>query len=157
MKPGLLRQRVGPPRRDESLERALHYADLGVRPAQDPGEGRLQSARPWDDGLVRDLWRSSSAETDYCIFYRKLADVPLVVDAPEQLQVISDAYYDQGLSDSVEPRRSVARAGPYAPCATTDDARVARMKGANPKYVMRNYLAQLAIEQAEDYTGVSSL
>ena len=153
----------------ESLEAGLeHYAEtLGCAQrktlAKKLGFSALRD--PEDDGLVRDLLALlERAETDYCIFYRKLADVPLVVDAPEQrFRVISDAYYDlEGLSDSVRAEaiewleRWAIRA---VRDRTPDDARVARMKGANPKYVMRNYLAQLAIEQAEegDYTGVSEL
>ena len=103
-------------------------------------------------------------ETDYCIFYRKLADVPLVVDSPEQrFDAVSDAYYDlEGMGEDTRAEaiewlerwaiRSVRD-------RTPDDVRRARMNGANPKYVMRNYLAQVAIEAAEqgDGSGVNEL
>ena len=93
-------------------------------------------------------------ETDYCIFYRKLADVPLVAERPElRFEAIREAYYaPDDISDEVMGEivdwleRWAIRA---VRDRTPDDARRARMNAANPKYVMRNYLAQLAIDKAE--------
>jgi uncharacterized protein YdiU (UPF0061 family) len=53
-------------------------------------------------------------------------------------------------------RRYLARVGQEG---TPDSARRERMHAVNPKYVLRNYLAQLAIDQAEqgDYAMVNDL
>jgi uncharacterized protein YdiU (UPF0061 family) len=120
---------------------------------------------PEDDDLIRDLLTVLElVETDYCIFYRKLADVPLVSETPEgRFQAVREAYYapdeigDEAMAQIVDwlERWAIRSVRDQTP----DDVRRARMNSANPKYVMRNYLAQLAIDQAEqgDGDGVSEL
>lgn len=108
-------------------------------------------------------------ETDMTIFYRKLADFAVEVERTEETPVtewmapLMEAYYDPtALTDeyqnqSVEWLRSysarVRRDG------TSDAERRNRMNAVNPKYVLRNYLAQLAIDKAEagDFALVSEL
>jgi serine/tyrosine/threonine adenylyltransferase len=153
----------------ESLEAGLqHYADTLADAQRETLARKLGFTAlrdPEDDDLIRDMLALlERTETDTCIFYRKLADVPLVVDRPElRFSAISEAYYDlEGMGDDTRAEaiewlerwaiRSVRD-------RTPDDVRRDRMNGANPKYVMRNYLAQVAIEAAEqgDGSGVTEL
>jgi len=102
-------------------------------------------------------------ETDMTIFYRNLAAVDAAVDGDDLLTPLLPAYYvpDQ-LTEEVRPRirqwlRSyVAR---LQQDAVAPERRRERMNAANPKYVLRNYLAQLAIDKAEqgDYSMVNEL
>ena len=93
------------------------------------------------------------------LFFRALADVDL---AAPTLAPFADAFYD-------DARR--ARPGPgirrwlthYAARVRRDGRRRllrrARMHAANPRYVLRNYLAQQAIDRAEqgDDAGIHEL
>ncbi|MEM8998265.1 MAG: YdiU family protein [Acidobacteriota bacterium] len=99
-------------------------------------------------------------ETDMTIFFRRLADVSGEVDDvaaadDETLTApVRDAYYDLDAFDRRHRpvvaswlRRYVQRlqADPR-----TDAERRRAMHRANPKYVLRNYMAQLAIDKAAD-------
>ena len=71
-------------------------------------------------------------ETDFTLFFRNLASLQ-----------VEDAFYAKapgGMDDWL--RRYSAR-------AKNEQDRVARMNRANPRYVFRNYLAQLAIDALE--------
>jgi uncharacterized protein YdiU (UPF0061 family) len=108
-----------------------------------------------DDKLLNDLFDILQAqETDMTLFFRLLANVPVDpsaerLDDAALIEPLRRAYY----SDAVEPdhlvrtadwlRRYVER---VRRDGVSDDERRARMNGANPKYVLRNYLAQLAID-----------
>jgi uncharacterized protein YdiU (UPF0061 family) len=109
-----------------------------------------------DDDLVRDLFEVlEQAETDMTIFHRRLARVPVApgIDPATRREPLRDAFYDQSAALADEPRARLdawlerwtarVRAG-----GEPDAARVARMDAVNPKYVPRNYLAQLAIDAA---------
>src|SRR5690606_9718365 len=100
-----------------------------------------------------------AAEIDMTLFFRGLADVDL---AAPGLAPLEHAFYDAGKRDANAPAlldwlaRHAARVREDAP----DPARRrAAMHTANPKYVLRNYLAQQAIDRAEggDYTGIAEL
>ncbi|HEY9400267.1 MAG TPA: YdiU family protein, partial [Luteimonas sp.] len=116
--------------------------------------------RDGDVELMRDLHvLLQGAEVDMTIFFRALADVEL--DAPS-LAPMADAFYDEAKRVANEPAfqvwlaRYVARVSDDALAA---DARRTRMHGSNPRYVLRNYLAQQAIDRAEagDYAGIDEL
>ncbi len=111
------------------------------------------------------------AETDMTIFYRQLA---LLDVSAKHVEAVSDAvlmepllgayYIPEQLSTA-----TVTRIGKWLRGYTarvrqdeqdrTDETRRTRMNTANPKYVLRNYLAQLAIDKAEqgDYSMVQEL
>ena len=116
--------------------------------------------RKTDDVLFADLHDVLQlAETDVTIFYRRLADLPVTgtpangVGADARIEPLLDAYYvrDQ-LTDDVRSRVSgwLRRyADRIRTDGTPDDVRRQRMNTVNPKYVLRNYLAQLAIDRSE--------
>ncbi|MSQ59891.1 MAG: YdiU family protein [Betaproteobacteria bacterium] len=99
------------------------------------------------------------AEVDMTIFFRVLSDVNL--DAPT-LTPLHEAFYDAEKQRQAEPEFNewLAR---YAARARRDGLppaqRRAGMHAVNPRYVLRNYLAQQAIDRAEqgDYSGIHEL
>jgi uncharacterized protein YdiU (UPF0061 family) len=109
-----------------------------------------------DDELVRDLFEVlEQAETDMTIFHRRLARVPVApgVDAAIRREPLREAFYDESAALADEPRARLDAwlerwAARVRASGEPDAARVARMHAVNPKYVPRNYLAQLAIDAA---------
>ncbi|MEM6567527.1 MAG: YdiU family protein [Planctomycetota bacterium] len=127
-------------------------AKLGL-PAFDPAV---------DGPLSAELFRVLTlAETDMTLFFRGLADV--TSDTADPAIALSDAYYapDDVSSDAREALRSWTDdyLGRLAALGVQDAERRERMNAANPKYVLRNYLAQVAIDRAEkgDDEGVRDL
>jgi uncharacterized protein YdiU (UPF0061 family) len=113
-----------------------------------------------DVALMQSLYRLlREGEVDMTIFFRGLAD--LRTEAPDPA-VVGEAFYDDARRDATRPAfeawlaRYVAR---LAQDRRPDAVRRALMNAANPRYVMRNYLAQLAIDRAEqgDASGVVEL
>ncbi len=108
-------------------------------------------------------------ETDMTLFYRNLAHYPVSVPALEpaveedRLTPLLDAYYDTAALTPEYRSRIGNWLDQYAARVrrdgTPDAERASAMNAVNPKYVLRNYLAQLAIDQAEtgDYTLVNEL
>jgi len=96
-----------------------------------------------DDEMTRGLYDAlAEAETDFTLFFRRLAALPLEPGA-DRLSVLAPAFYD-----AAAPRPLLAAwLERYAEKARAEPAeRAARMNRVNPKYVFRNYLAQLAID-----------
>jgi uncharacterized protein YdiU (UPF0061 family) len=120
-----------------------------------------------DESLVEDLNEVlTMVETDMTIFYRKLADVDVETeidastDAELAIAPFMDAYYRPESMTTDEKQRIAAWLGRYKQRLKQDvdvspAERRAKMNAVNPKYVLRNYLAQLAIDKAEQ--GDSSL
>ncbi|MEM7405208.1 MAG: YdiU family protein [Pseudomonadota bacterium] len=121
-----------------------------------------------DDTLFTELENALVlAETDMTLFYRALADID-IVGADDLSDValtapLANAYYTPEAFDGEVLAGVAAWVRSYAARARDDgtqaDARRARMNAANPLYVLRNYLAQLAIDEAEkgDYALVNEL
>ncbi len=120
--------------------------------------------RKTDDELVSDLHTIlQSAETDMTIFYRNLARVELseiTCDGPIP-ELLREAYYveDQITPDLASRVNLWLRRYADRVSSEGNEARVELMHRTNPKYVLRNYLAQLAIDKAEegDHTMISEL
>ena len=112
-----------------------------------------------DDELCAELFALlGEAETDMTIFFRQLACVDLREPGIEPLR---DAYYQPVAAPLRE--RTEAWLGKYAKrvrmAGEANEARTSRMDAANPRFVPRNYLAQLAIDKAEngDYSLLGEL
>ncbi len=118
-----------------------------------------------DVALVDELLRLLSATpTDMTIFYRRLGEIPTtsaLTDA-ELLAAVRPAWYADAVDGRVHGRmlawlrRWIAR---VQADGTPDELRRARMHATNPKYVLRNYLAQQAIDAAEqgDFASLHTL
>ncbi|NDP43578.1 MAG: YdiU family protein [Aromatoleum sp.] len=124
-------------------------AKLGLAECRDEDLERMQALH----ALLQ------TAEVDMTLFFRALADVNL--DAPA-LAPFGDAFYDDAKRRRAEPEfndwlaRYAARAGRDG---LPHGVRRDRMRAANPRYVLRNYLAQQAIDRAGegDETGITEL
>ncbi len=111
-------------------------------------------------------------ETDMTIFYRLLANFDAQFQTPvdtrsddELVTVISPAYYHLPSQDALSKMAAWLRSyrerlmQDFIVYGETDVMRRARMNQINPKYVLRNYLAQQAIDKASvgDYSEVQNL
>jgi uncharacterized protein YdiU (UPF0061 family) len=109
-------------------------------------------------------------ETDMTIFYRQLAVIDSTLallltesDCEAALNLLAIAYYVPGQITSDYKTRLCLWLNRYVNRlkidGTPDDIRKQRMNAVNPKYVLRNYLAQLAIDKAEqgDFSMVNEL
>lgn len=102
------------------------------------------------------------SETDMTIFFRKLANLKKA-NTEDWMSVIEEAFYKPTeILETIKERwknwfktyreRLVVE-------SLTDDQRKIEMNKVNPKYVLRNYMAQLAIDAANkrDYSIVNEL
>lgn len=137
----------------QAAERALIAGKLGLRSC---GEDDL--------GLMRRLQELlAAAEIDMTLFFRHLADFdPASDDAHSAETLFADAFYDAEKRVAMQApleawlREYTARLSADArPAAERRQA----MNRVNPRYVLRNYLAQQAIDRAEqgDEAGIHEL
>ncbi len=107
-------------------------------------------------------------ETDMTIFYRKLANLDATVDPDshsdgEIMQSLLDAYYaPDELEGEVQHQIAVwlrLYIRRLQQDGRSNQQRRALMNQANPKYVLRNYLSQVAIDKAQagDYSEIHKL
>jgi serine/tyrosine/threonine adenylyltransferase len=132
-----------------ATDRANTAAKLGLRDCADDDIEMMQALQ----ALMQ------SAEVDMTLFFRHLSDVDLEHPTLEPLQI---AFYDATKLEEHSPQFAAWLAR-FAERArrdeTTNDDRRARMHAVNPRYVLRNYLAQQVIDRAEqgDYAGIGEL
>ncbi len=120
----------------------------------------LRECRDDDIETIRTLYTlMHESEADMTLTFRVLADLDL--DAPS-IEGLDEVFYDVAKRDAMRDRWAVWRCA-YAARVREDtmpqQERRARMHAANPKFVLRNYLAQEAIDRAEqgDADGVNEL
>ena len=130
-------------------DRSNIAAKLGLAGCLDEDEALMQALQ----GLL------GEAEVDMTLFFRALSGVD--IDAPG-IAPLSHAFYDEAKLQRLGPafqdwlQRYATR---VRRDAMPPAQRRARMHAANPRYVLRNYLAQQAIDRAEqgDHAGIHEL
>jgi uncharacterized protein YdiU (UPF0061 family) len=127
-------------------------------------QNKLGLEKEHDEELLTNLHLNLNAsETDMTLFFRNLGSIEKTDSAEKALVKIENAFYRpeeiiensrenwlKWFSSYLEKINSENR---------TDIERKSVMNSVNPKYVFRNYMAQLAIEAAEkqDYSGIQEL
>ena len=106
--------------------------------------------REGDEDLVRNLFGVlQQTETDMTLFFRGLATASV-----NNIEPLRTAFYQDGEPSDAHRTRLVEWLGQYESRlqveAMPTDERIARMNRANPKYVLRNYQAQQAIDAATE-------
>jgi serine/tyrosine/threonine adenylyltransferase len=116
--------------------------------------------RAGEEALVKELPDLlQRCETDMTIFFRRLADVDpaarttLEASDEQWIERLSDAYY---VPEQLTPEHRAATCAwlrQYMARSRSEgsvgEARRTRMNAINPKFVLRTYIAQLAIDKAE--------
>lgn len=107
-----------------------------------------------DDELMRDGYALLyEAEMDFTLFFRALGELTAMhTSGPLHSGLPSDVFYDEAKRTAHESQLNdwLARwTMRVAPQPETASERRTRMHAVNPKYVLRNYLAQQAIDLAE--------
>jgi uncharacterized protein YdiU (UPF0061 family) len=143
----------------EAARRRLAAAKLGLAELNDAELSASGAARVPDAVLLDDLPELLAAvETDMTLFYRLLADVPAASSGSttrdeELLASLEPAFYSPENVGQEHRQRMAAWLRRYSARVredgTSDATRRERMNRVNPKYVLRNYVAQLAIDRAE--------
>ena len=121
----------------------LLHAKVGLATVEDGDRDLL-------DGLFGVLQNS---HVDFTQFFRKLAKLQL--DQPEHDQPLRDLVLHRDEFDAWAARYRERLRREHS----VDSVRKAAMNRVNPKYVLRNYLAQQVIDRAEagDVAGISEL
>ncbi len=107
--------------------------------------------------MVDELFKAlTSVETDMTIFFRRLENVEASsgsLDDRGLLEPLGDAFYvaEQLTDEAIQPLVSWLRkyTSRLERNSLSREERLRLMRGVNPKYVLRNYLAQMAIDKAE--------
>jgi uncharacterized protein YdiU (UPF0061 family) len=145
----------------DAARRRWQAAKLGLLGWNDAEQGP-SGARTADGALVDELLELLSAvETDMTLFYRQLAEVPVErADAAEEelLAPLEVAFYAPSEVGAEHRAHLAAWLRRYAARVAEDGEtalpeRKTRMNAVNPKFVLRNYVAQLAIDRAEQGDG----
>ena len=107
-----------------------------------------------DDALVRELLTTmASSRVDFPVFFRRLAN--LKCDDPSADAPLRDLFIDRAAFDAwlIHYRKRLQQEN------SVDQVRKIAMNHVNPKFVLRNHLAQTAIEKAQqkDFSEVKRL
>lgn len=151
----------------ESLELYAKCFEQGWQAMMAAKLGLVAWDKSTDQSLVDDLLVVlQQSETDMTIFYRCLASISSTsaeLSVEDAIAPLREAYYSPQELSSEMQARTAAWLGRYQERlrrdARPDSVRREQMDAVNPKYVLRNYLAQLAIDKADagDFSLVHEL
>ena len=117
----------------------------------------LHTEQAEDEVLIEELLKILQLqETDMTLFYRQLANISSVEREEDNAKLVAPltiAYYRQDIQSEDMRSQTADWLRQYIQRVqqegVNDAERKKRMDAVNPKYVLRNYLAQLAIDKAE--------
>ncbi len=138
----------------EAVWSKMLLAKLGINEASDDNNQALR-----EDCLQL----LQAVETDMSLFFRALADIPLDTNLQDEQLIapLSDAYYQKFPSSHRKLTANWLREliSAWNKSDTSEVERIELMNANNPLYVLRNYQAQLAIDDAEkgDYDRIHTL
>lgn len=106
-----------------------------------------------DESLIYDLEKILQVtEIDMTIFFRNLAAISDSSDEKDSLGIIKSAIYDETVTEEIN-KNIILWCIKYQKRLKaeklTNEERKQKMNAVNPKYVLRNYMAQMAINNAE--------
>ncbi|HKW84660.1 MAG TPA: YdiU family protein, partial [Burkholderiaceae bacterium] len=131
---------------DAALEELEAYKDVFAQAMLGRWRAKLglQASEEEDRELIDDLLRRMASDrSDFTITFRRLCGFDSAADAPNT--ALRDLFMDREAFDAWG-RRYAAR---LARENSVDAERALRMRAVNPKYVLRNHLAEVAIRAAE--------
>jgi uncharacterized protein YdiU (UPF0061 family) len=112
----------------------------------------LRSALPGDAALIESVFELMQAHrVDFTLFFRNLASVRAT--GPEGDAPVRDLFIDRAAFDAWAREYR----GRLAQEAVADAERAAGMNTVNPRYVLRNHLAEVAIRKARDERDFSEV
>ena len=116
----------------------------------------LHDAHDGDEELINLLYALLHANhTDYTLFFRALGELSATAGAPKQDDAVRDLIIDRAACDTwLQQWRTRLTQAPRP-----DAARRTAMHATNPKYVLRNWLAETAIRAAQngDYAPLHAI
>ena len=113
----------------------------------------LFEIRDGDESLIFNLEQIlKETEIDMTIFFRNLVQIQFNINDHRMFEIIHPALYAEVLEPDVKTKiilwltqyRERLKSETKTP-----EARIKKMNEVNPKYVLRNYMAQMAIDEAE--------
>ncbi|MDD2884768.1 MAG: YdiU family protein [Dechloromonas sp.] len=123
------------------------------------GKLGLCAALPDDEAFIGETFGLlQQHRPDFTLFFRRLSDLPATVDREQQAKTdapVRDLFIDRSACDAwLDHWRARQAQTPWP-----DEARQAAMRAVNPKYILRNWLAEQAIRQARagDFSEVQRL
>ena len=124
----------------------IRAAKLGL------SEFRTETDQPLWDELLEFF---AGTETDMTIFFRMLSKVAGdSMEETKQLEILRDAFYDPEKIQDEQKNKLLQWLTRYLERLEEDgmdrNERIEMMNRANPKYVLRNYMTQLAIDKATE-------
>jgi serine/tyrosine/threonine adenylyltransferase len=124
----------------------------------------LEMMKKEDDQLITDLERILQlTEVDMTLFFRELSCVEKTQSFEEAIVILNKAFYkpeEQTQSVLIEWKKWLTLYSDRLNSETiSDEERKEKMNRINPKYVLRNYMAQLAIDAAnkDDFSIIDEL
>jgi serine/tyrosine/threonine adenylyltransferase len=156
----------GPEPLEQALEMYSTHYEATIQSMMAEKLGLKEFEPTTDKDIIKELLEVLQlVETDMTIFFRQLSNIGIVNadDDADCLSPLKAAWYkpEQLIGDKLSRIANWVRSyrNRVQQDGTTEESRATKMNSVNPKYVLRNYMAVLAIEKSEqgDHSLVNEL